>query len=106
MRRYNNDKRGGIYGGDDNRSNWMHGAALCDRDNMKDSENTWFDFVEEYYKESSVPLSWMLIGGGENTAIRTPGSPTGMTTLTKREWNKLMGNNAPQRNLLGGGCHE
>lgn len=80
----------------------MYGDAVHDRDNMKDSENTWFDFVEEYYKESSVPLSWILIGGGENTSIRTPGSSTGMTTLTKREWNKLMGNNAPRRNLLGG----
>jgi hypothetical protein len=34
MRRYNNDKRGGIYGGANNRSDWMYGDAVHDRDNI------------------------------------------------------------------------
>lgn len=69
---------------------------------MSESEDNWFDFVEEYYSKSSVPLSWALIGGGEITGLRTPGSPLGMTTLSKREWNKVVESNAPGRNLLGG----
>ena len=49
MRRYDNDKRGGIYGGDDNRSYWEHGVALCDRNNIggktmsKKELNQWRD---------------------------------------------------------------
>lgn len=62
----------------------------------------WFDFVEDYYSKSSVPLSWALIGGGEITGLRTAGSPSGMTTLSKREWNKVVESNAPNRNLLRG----
>ena len=62
----------------------------------------WFDFVEDYYSKSTVPLSWALIGGGEITGLRTPGSPSGMTTLSKREWNKIIGGNfVPGRNLPG-----
>lgn len=57
---------------------------------MSDYADRWFDEVEKYYAQSSVPLSWMLIGGGETMALRTPGSPNGMTTLSKREWNKIM----------------
>ena len=69
---------------------------------MSKSEDDWFDFVEDYYSKSSVPLSCVLIGGGEITGLRTPGSPLGMTTLSKREWNKVVGdNNVPGRNLLG-----
>ena len=69
---------------------------------MSDSVDDWIDFVEDYYSKSTVPLSWALIGGGEITGLRTPGSPLGMTTLSKREWNKVVGSNAPGRNLLGG----
>lgn len=62
----------------------------------------WFDFVEDYYSKSTVPLSWALIGGGEITSLRTAGSPSGMTTLSKGEWNKIVGdNNVPRRNLPG-----
>lgn len=69
---------------------------------MEKSVDDWFDFVEDYYSKSSVPLSWALIGGGEITGLRTPGSPLGMTTLSKREWNKIVGdNNVPRRNLPG-----
>lgn len=57
---------------------------------MSDYVDGWFDEVEKYYAQSSVPLSWMLIGGGEVMAPRTPGSPNGMTTLSKREWDKIM----------------
>ena len=52
---------------------------------MSKDVDDWFDFVEEYYSKSTVPLSWVLIGGGEITGLRTPGSPLGMTTLSKRE---------------------
>lgn len=69
---------------------------------MNKDIDDWFDFVEEYYSKSSVPLSWVLIGGGEITGLRTPGSPLGMTTLSKREWNKVVESNAPGWNLLGG----
>lgn len=69
---------------------------------MSESVDNWFNFVEDYYSKSSVPLSWALIGGGEITGLRTPGSPLGMTTLSKREWNKVVESNAPGRNLLGG----
>lgn len=70
---------------------------------MNDSVDDWFDFVEDYYSKSTVPLSWALIGGGEITGLRTPGSPSGMTTLSKREWNKIISdNNAPRRNLPRG----
>ena len=65
------------------------------------SVDGWFDFVEEYYSKSSVPLSWVLIGSGEITGLRTAGSPSGMTTLSKREWNKVVESNVPGRNLLG-----
>ena len=69
---------------------------------MSKSVDDWFDFVEDYYSKSTVPLSWALIGGGEITGLRTPGSPLGMTTLSKREWNKIVGdNNVPRRNLPG-----
>jgi hypothetical protein len=63
---------------------------------MSDSVDDWFNFVEDYYSKSSVPLSWVLIGGGEITGLRTPGSPLGMTTLSKREWNKVVRSNAPR----------
>ena len=70
---------------------------------MSEVSNDWFDFVEDYYSKSTVPLSWVLIGGGEITGLRTPGSPLGMTTLSKREWNKIISeDNAPSRNLPRG----
>ena len=70
---------------------------------MSRAIDNWFDFVENYYRQSSVPLSWMLIGGGEVTSVRMAGTPIGMTTLSKREWNKIATeNNAPSRNLPGG----
>lgn len=69
---------------------------------MSEAEDSWFDFVEDYYSKTSVPLSWAMIGAGEITGLRTPGSPLGMTTLSKREWDKIIENNAPSRNLPGG----
>lgn len=69
---------------------------------MSESVDEWFNFVEDYYSKSTVPLSWALIGGGEVTGLRTPGSPLGMTTLSKREWKKIIvGNFVPGRNLPG-----
>lgn len=69
---------------------------------MSEDIDDWFDFVDDYYSKSTVPLSWALIGSGEITGLRTHGSPLGVTTLSKREWNKVVGSNAPGRNLLGG----
>lgn len=69
---------------------------------MKEDTDNWFDFVEDYYSTSTVPLSWALIGGGQITSMRCAGSPSAMTTLSKREWNKVVESNAPARNLLGG----
>lgn len=69
---------------------------------MSKSVDDWFDFVEEYYSKSTAPLSWTLIGGGQITSMRCAGFPSAMTTLSKREWNKIVGgNNVPRRNLLG-----
>ena len=51
----------------------------------------WFEFVEEYYRNSSVPLSFALLPQAvENQSFRTPGSPLGCLKLSKREYNKLM----------------
>lgn len=70
---------------------------------MSEASNNWFDFVEDYYSKSTVPLSWALIGGGQITSMRCVGSLSAMTTLSKREWNKIISdNNAPRRNLPRG----
>lgn len=69
---------------------------------MSDYADRWFDFVEEYNRQSSVPLSYVLLPNPQTTGYRSTGSPFGMTTLSKREWKKLMDNNAPARNLGGG----
>ena len=68
---------------------------------MSKSEDRWFEFVETYYRQSSVPLSWVLIGGGQITSQRLAGTPVGMTVLNKREWNRVVGSNVPSRNLPG-----
>lgn len=59
----------------------------------------WFDFISEYDKESSVPLSYVLLPNPQTTGFRTMGSPIGMTKLTKSEWRRVVENNAPVRNL-------
>ena len=55
---------------------------------LDESVERWFDFVEEYYKQSTVPLSYVMIPG-IYTGLRTPGSPIGGLKLTKREWQKM-----------------
>lgn len=50
----------------------------------------WFDFVEEYYKQSTVLLSYALLPNASTTGFRAMGTPIGMTTLSKRKWAKLM----------------
>lgn len=55
---------------------------------LDEAAERWFDFVEEYNKQSTVPLSYMMIPG-IHTGWRTPGSPTGALKLTKREWQKM-----------------
>ena len=66
---------------------------------MSDYADRWFDFVEEYNQQSSVPLSYVLLPNPQTTGFRTMGSPIGMTKLTKSEWRKIVDNNAPVRNL-------
>ena len=50
----------------------------------------WFEFVEEYYANSTVPLSYVLLPDSATPSFRTPGSPVGFCKLSKREYNKLM----------------
>lgn len=66
---------------------------------MKDYIDRWFDFIDEYNKESSVPLSYVLLPNPATTGFRTMGSPMAMTKLSKSEWRKVADNNAPVRNL-------
>lgn len=66
---------------------------------MSDYADRWFDFVEKYEKQSSVPLSFVMLPNPQTTGFRTPGSPIGMTKLTKKEWRKVVEDNAPVRNL-------
>ena len=66
---------------------------------MNDYADRWFDFVKEYDKQSTVPLSYALLPNPQTTGFRTMGSPIGMTKLTKSEWRKIADNNAPVRNL-------
>lgn len=66
---------------------------------MSDYADRWFDFVEEYNQQSSVPLSYVLLPNPQTTGFRTAGSPIGMTKLTKKEWRKVVEDNAPVRNL-------
>ena len=56
----------------------------------EESIDHWFEFVEEYYKESTVPLSYVLLPNPATTGFRMPGSPTGCLKISKREYNKLM----------------
>lgn len=66
---------------------------------MKDYADRWFEFIKEYDKQSSVPLSYVLLPDPQTTGFRTMGSPIGMTKLNKSEWRKVADNNAPVRNL-------
>lgn len=66
---------------------------------MDDAIDRWFEFIEEYNKESSVPLSYILLPNPQTTGFRTMGSPIGMTKLSKSEWRKVADPNAPVRNL-------
>lgn len=59
----------------------------------------WFEFIDEYNKESSVPLSYVLLPNPQTTGFRTMGSPIAMTKLNKSEWRKVADPNAPVRNL-------
>lgn len=66
---------------------------------MNDVIDRWFKFIDEYNKESSVPLSYVLLPNPATTGFRTMGSPMAMTKLSKSEWLKVADNNAPVRNL-------
>lgn len=66
---------------------------------MDDAIDRWFKFIEEYNKESSVPLSYVLLPNPTTTGFRTTGSPIGMTKLNKSEWRKVSGSIIPVRNL-------
>lgn len=65
---------------------------------MTDYADRWFDFVEEYNTNSSVPLSYVLLPNPSTTGFRTPGSPFGTTTLTKQQWRKIANDNSKGKN--------
>ena len=73
---------------------------------FEESVDRWFKFIEWYNKNYSVPLSDLLIPNQQITGFRAMGSPIGMTNLSKREWNKLMGDNVPRKGNSVAGCHE
>ena len=61
------------------------------RRQSEEATDRWFEFVEEYYKKSTVPLSYVLLPQAvENQSFRTMGSPIGCLKLSKREYNNLM----------------
>ena len=57
---------------------------------QEDDIDRWFEFVEEYYANSTVPPSYVLLPDPYTPSIRTPGSPVGFCKLSKREYRKLM----------------
>ena len=61
---------------------------------MDDAIDRWFEFIDEYNKESSVPLSYVLLPNPQTTGFRTMGSSIGMTKLNKSEWRKVAENNS------------
>ena len=56
---------------------------------MEEAIDRWFKFIDEYNKESSVPLSYVLLPNPVTTGYRTMGSPIGMTKLNKSEYRKV-----------------
>ena len=89
-------------------ASWNLRRTRQERRNMEDDESIdrWFKFIEWYNKNYSVPLSDLLIPNQQITGFRAMGSPIGMTNLSKREWNKLMGDNVPRKGNSLAGCHE
>ena len=73
---------------------------------MDESVDRWFEFVKDYYEESSVPLSYVLLPNPCTTGFRTAGSPFGMTNLSKRKWNKIVADNNAPIGTCWGGCGE
>ena len=55
---------------------------------FEESVDRWFKFVEEYNKESTVPLSYVMLPN-TNHSYRTYGSPSGCLKLNKRELRKI-----------------
>lgn len=51
--------------------------------------NRWFSFIEEWSKNSTVPLSQVLITNRGEKGLSTSGSPTGAFNLDKRELKKI-----------------
>lgn len=54
---------------------------------LEESLDRWFKFVEEYTKESTVPLSYVMLPN-TNQSYRTCGSPSGCIKLSKHELRK------------------
>lgn len=61
-----------------------------EKETNEESIDRWFEFVEEYNANSTVPLSYVLLPDPNVPSFRTPGSPLGCFKLGKREYNKLM----------------
>lgn len=49
----------------------------------------WFSFVEEWNKNSTIPLSQVLISNRGEKGFSAPGSPSGAFNLDKRELRKI-----------------
>ncbi len=56
---------------------------------LEEAIDRWFEFVEAYNKESTVPLSYRLIPKSDQS-FRTPGSPSGAFKLSKRELSDII----------------
>ena len=52
------------------------------------SIDRWFNFVEDYYKDNSVPLSCVLCPNAYG--YKTVGSPYSFYKGTRREWRKIV----------------
>lgn len=59
------------------------------KNNMEEEIDRWFDFVEEYYKESTVPLSFSMLPDTP-MSFRQPGSFSGFYKGARRDWNKMV----------------
>lgn len=56
---------------------------------MDEEINRWFDFVEDYYSQSTTPLSYVLCPSPTNTGLRQPGTAM-FYKGTRRQWNNLI----------------
>lgn len=61
------------------------GATKSSAQETEEAIDRWFSFVKDWNKNSTVPLSHVLITNRGEKGLSTPGSPTGAFNLDKRE---------------------